>query len=102
MRRKCGIEMWCTKHGWLQLCGLDFDSESRKFGVSESLDQSLPRHGESLSSEPLLQNAARNPLWIPAVFVLDDVHLIPRLVIEEEDSKCGVACGNPLGDFQTK
>ena len=94
--------MWSTKHGWLQFCGLDFVSESRKFGVSESLDQSLPRHGESLSSEPLFQNTLRNLPWIIAVFVLDDVHFIPRLVVEEEDSKCGVACGNPLGDFQTK
>ena len=69
--------MWCRKHGWLQFCCLDFVSKMEKFGVSESLDQSLLCHGKSLSSEPLLQNAARNPLWIPAVFVLNRFDLIP-------------------------
>ena len=91
--------MWCrdgVQNMWLEFCGLDFVSESKKFSVSESLGQSLPCHGKSPSFEPLLQNAERNPLWIPTVFVLDDVHFIPRLVVEEEDSKYGVACGNSL------
>jgi hypothetical protein len=45
--RDVAYKTWSV--GWLQFCsgsgGLDFVSESKKFGVSESLDQSLPQTG---------------------------------------------------------
>ena len=87
----------------LQLCGLHTVSESKEFGVSKSLNQSLPRHRlQTLPLQPLLQDLATDPLSVPAVHVLNGVHSTPSLVVEEEDSKFEVVSPNSLQDLETE
>ena len=74
-------------------------SDSGESGVSECLVESLPCHRQSLPLQPLLQDLATDPLWLPMTLVFNGVHSTAQLIIEEEDSECGVVCPNPLWNF---